>query len=138
MGREQNFVLNNKYDQLLSFLHYNCYMKVNCTFQVICIHDKHCIFASILLITYKRILYVNKLTGNYNLSMSMTWKEYFLIVNNIKIILSKLMATICVHIRNKEHNRYLYIRNLKYAHLTLIYWQHNIHLVSSTCQHKYK
>ena len=25
----------------------------------------------------------------------------------------------------------LYIRNLKYAHLTPIFWQHNIHLVSS-------
>jgi hypothetical protein len=33
---------------------------------------------------------------------------------------------------------YLYIRNLKYAHLTSVFWQHNIHLVSSTCQHKYK
>ena len=32
----------------------------------------------------------------------------------------------------------LYIRNLKYAHLTPIFRQHNIHLVSSTCQHKYK
>ena len=29
-------------------------------------------------------------------------------------------------------------RNLKYAHLTPIFRQHNIHLVSSNCQHKYK
>ena len=32
----------------------------------------------------------------------------------------------------------MYIRNLKYAHLTSVSRQHNIHLVSSTCQHKYK
>ena len=32
----------------------------------------------------------------------------------------------------------LYIRNLKYAHLTSIFQQQNIHLVSSICQHKYK
>ena len=31
----------------------------------------------------------------------------------------------------------LYIRNLKYAHLTPIFRQHNIHLVSYTCQHKW-
>ena len=31
VGREQNFVLNNKYDQLLPFLRYNCYLRVNCT-----------------------------------------------------------------------------------------------------------
>ena len=35
-----------------------------------------------------------------------------------------------------ETNVYLYIRNLKYAHLTPIFRQHNIHLVSSTYQHK--
>ena len=29
--REQNFVLNNKYDKLSSFLHWNCYLKVICT-----------------------------------------------------------------------------------------------------------
>ena len=40
--------------------------------------------------------------------------------------------------RNSYMNRYLYNRNLKYAHLTPIFWQHNIHLVTSTCQHKYK
>ena len=33
---------------------------------------------------------------------------------------------------------FLYIRNLKYAHLTSVFRQHNIHLVSSTSQHKYK
>ena len=32
----------------------------------------------------------------------------------------------------------LYIRNLKYTHLTSVFRQHNIHLVSTTCQHKYK
>ena len=32
----------------------------------------------------------------------------------------------------------MYIRNLKHAHLTSVFRQHNIHLVSSTCQHKYK
>ena len=32
----------------------------------------------------------------------------------------------------------LYIRNLKNAHLKSIFRQNNIHLVSSTCQHKYK
>ena len=32
----------------------------------------------------------------------------------------------------------LYIRNLKYAHLTPIFRQHNIHYLSFTCQHKYK
>ena len=32
----------------------------------------------------------------------------------------------------------MYIRNLKNGHLTPIFLQHNIHLVSSTCQHKYK
>ena len=30
------------------------------------------------------------------------------------------------------------IRNLKYAHLTPIFWIHNIHLVFSTWSHKYK
>ena len=35
-------------------------------------------------------------------------------------------------------NIILYIRNLKYAHLTPIFRRHNIHLVSSTCQHKYR
>ena len=29
-------------------------------------------------------------------------------------------------------------RNLKYAHLTSVFRQHNIHLVLSTCQHKFK
>ena len=29
-GEEQNFILNNKYDQLLSFLRYNFYLRVNC------------------------------------------------------------------------------------------------------------
>ena len=38
-------VLNNKYDQLISFLRYNYFSSY--------LHDKHCIFASILLITYK-------------------------------------------------------------------------------------
>ena len=48
------------------------------TFQV-CLHDKNCIFASILLITYKSILYVNKLTWKYNVFnfMTMTWKRFF-------------------------------------------------------------
>ena len=32
----------------------------------------------------------------------------------------------------------LYIRNLKYAHLTHIFQLHNIHLVFFTCPHKYK
>ena len=32
----------------------------------------------------------------------------------------------------------MYIINLKYAHLTSVFRQHDIHLVSSTCQHKYK
>ena len=32
----------------------------------------------------------------------------------------------------------LYIRIPKYAHLTSVPRQHNIHSVSSTCQHKYK
>ena len=41
------------------------------------LHDKHCIFASILLITYQRILYINKLTWKYNVFMSMTWKGNF-------------------------------------------------------------
>ena len=30
VGWEQNFVFNNKCDQLLSFLLYNCYLRVNC------------------------------------------------------------------------------------------------------------
>ena len=30
-GEGTKFVLNNKYDQLLSFLRYNCYLRVNCT-----------------------------------------------------------------------------------------------------------
>ena len=46
LGREQNFVLSKNYDQLLAFFfmlnHY--------------LHEKHCIFVSILLTTYKRIL----------------------------------------------------------------------------------
>ena len=41
------------------------------------LHDKYCIFASILLITNKRILYLNKLTWKYNVFMSMTWKLFF-------------------------------------------------------------
>ena len=32
----------------------------------------------------------------------------------------------------------VYIRNLKYCTLNTIFRQHNIHLVFSTCQHKYK
>ena len=37
-------------------------------------------------------------------------------------------------------NMYIYIciKNLKNADLTSIFRQHNIHLVSSTCPHKYK
>ena len=35
VGWEQNLVMNNEFDQLfdqlLSFLHYNCYLRVNCT-----------------------------------------------------------------------------------------------------------
>ena len=38
------------------------------------LHYRHCIFASILLITYKRILYISKLTWKHNVFMSMTWK----------------------------------------------------------------
>ena len=36
------------------------------------------------------------------------------------------------------HNIYLYIRNLKYCTFNTIFPQHNIHLVFSTYQHKYK
>ena len=32
----------------------------------------------------------------------------------------------------------MYISNLKYAHLTSVFRLHNIHLVFSTCPHKYK
>ena len=42
------------------------------------LHDKHCIFASILLINYKILLYVNKLTWKDNVFMSMTWKVIFI------------------------------------------------------------
>ena len=71
-------VSSNKYDQLLSFFpviiaiwdwivqYFSSYL-----------HDKYCIFASILLITNKRILYLNKLTWKYNVFMSMTWKLFF-------------------------------------------------------------
>ena len=69
LGREQNFVLNNKYDQLLLI----AIWEWNVTFQVI--YMINIVFLSyILLITYKRILYVNKLTWKYNVFMSMTWK----------------------------------------------------------------
>ena len=80
-------------------------MRVNCTISSY-VHDKHLIFASILLITYKRILYVNDL------------KRIFLNCKNIKIILSKSKATNCEHIRNKEHNRYLKAKN--FLHITQI------------------
>ena len=40
--------------------------------------------------------------------------------------------------KKKKNHKFFYIRNLKYAHLTPIFRQHNIHFVSSTCQHKYK
>ena len=42
------------------------------------LHDKHCFFTSILLMTYKRILYVNKLTWKDNVFMSMTWKMFYM------------------------------------------------------------
>ena len=44
----------------------------------------------------------------------------------------------CHLFQNLVKTIYLYIKNLKYTHLTPIFRQHNIHLVSSTCQHKYK
>ena len=49
------------------------------------LHNKHCIFASTLLITYKRILHVNKLTWKYNVFMSMTWKDFSIACHNQNI-----------------------------------------------------
>ena len=37
-----------------------------------------------------------------------------------------------------KHTYNLYIRNLKYAYLTPIFRLQNIHLMFSTCPHKYK
>ena len=38
----------------------------------------------------------------------------------------------------RKAKRYLYIRNLKYTHLTHIFRLHNIYLVLSTCPQEYK
>ena len=43
-----------------------------------------------------------------------------------------------LQLTNTLYNMHLYIRNLKYSHLTPVFRQHNIHLVFSTYQHKYK
>ena len=71
-----NIVLNNKYDQFNYYLFYVIIAIWEWIVQFFSsyLHDKLCIFASILLITYKRILYVNKLTYKDNVFMSMTWK----------------------------------------------------------------
>ena len=44
----------------------------------------------------------------------------------------------CMFLRFLMHKYVLYIRNLKCAHLTPVFRLHNIHLVSSTYQQKYK
>ena len=40
--------------------------------------------------------------------------------------------------KESDEKFFLYIRNLKYCTVNTIFRQHNIHLVFSTCQHKYK
>ena len=47
VGREQNFVLNNKYDRLLSFLRKIAIWKWFVQYFSSYLHDKYCIFASI-------------------------------------------------------------------------------------------
>ena len=45
---------------------------------------------------------------------------------------------IMILIKTNVHKYTLYIRNLIYCTFNTIFRQHNIHLVFSTCQHKYK
>ena len=75
VGREQNFVwITNmpNYDLYVIIAIWEWIVQCFSSY----LHDKHCIFALNLLITYKRILYVNKLIRKYNVFMSMTWKSY--------------------------------------------------------------
>ena len=57
----------------------------------------------------------------------------------IKIYMNaNIMKTQFFHIFIYDLKCTLYIRNLKYAHLTLVFRQQYVHLVFTTCQHKYK
>ena len=71
-----------------------------------------------------------------NVSISITSKPVHLVSGSI-VNRTKLFGR-----NNKCYSNqpylFLYIRNLKYAHLTSVFRQHNINLVSSTCHHKYK
>ena len=90
----------------------------------------NCIFVHISNIRY---WWKSKLNPNH-ISFFCVWKLRNICLNNLNIYLvyeGKSKYDIIIKIG-------LYIRNLKNAHLTLIFWLHNIHLVFSTCPHKYE
>ena len=76
------FVLNDKHEKLLSFITLYLLHIWEWTVQYFSsyLHDKHYSFDSMFLITYKRILYVNKLAWRVKVSMSMTRKWLILLL----------------------------------------------------------
>ena len=72
-------------------------------------------------------------------SNALNSKGYCLIKKLVwKVCINLSVIWIYVNYQNQINSKEgLYIRNLKYAHLTSVFWQNNIHLISYTCQHKY-
>ena len=94
------------------------------------LHDEHCI----LLITSKRILYVNKLTWKYNVFISMTWKwslkAFFFLV-------FLLWGKIIKNLINRAHYIKLKLKDVKSANkptprIITIYKKSNISSGSSS------